>query len=211
VSEHRNFVCKKSLVLAITCGLFSVTINAQDNNTAHSGGWGFSGYVDSQSIDSNVAEEQGIGDSATVVGFAGERYTSANNRTFNIGMDIFIYDDKAGFSQTTKNTSTGSVQDSDSSARGFTLYADYGPRYKFGSNESSFFTVRGGMNLMLSSERSIGNCTDCSSQDIDVDGGIYGLAGIGHSFGSVSIGLQVKQYLSGDLGTGFGIKLSSSY
>jgi hypothetical protein len=191
--------------------LLSITAHAENTNLPYTSGWGFSGYVDNQSIDSKVAEQERVDDSAIVVGFAAERYNSANNYTLNLGLDILIYDDKAEFTQETENTWSGDTENSDSAARGFLLYADYGPRFKFGADNANYFTVRGGFSIMISSDRSIGNCTNCWSEDIDIDGGAYGLLGIGHSFGSVSLGLQAKQYLTGDLGTGIGIKLSSSY
>lgn len=195
----------------IWASIFCSSLSSAQSQEPVNSGWGFAGYVQSISIDSKVAESQGIDDSATIIGFTGERYTNANNRTLHLGLDILIYGDNAGFSQETENELSGDRQTSDSSARGFLLFFDYGPRYTFGNNNANSATIRGGISMMVSSERSIGGCTNCDSQDIDVDGGVYALAGIDHSFGSVALGLQVQQYLSGDLGTGIGIKLSSSY
>ena len=197
------------------CGILAMAITAVSLSSSAfaegTSGWGFSGTVDNISVDSKVADSQYIGHSLTAVSFAGERYNSENNRTFNVGLNILMYDDKAGFSQTTQSSWGGDVQESDSSARGFLLFADYGPRFKFGQDQANYVTARGGFSAMLSSDRSIGNCTDCDTQDIEVDGGLYGLVGVGHSFGSFTLGVQLTQYLSGDLGTGVGIKLASSY
>ena len=69
----------------------------------------------------------------------------------------------------------------------------------------------GGLSGIFFSERSISSCSNCYSEDIDIDGGLYGVLGVGHKLGYFDIGLQFHQYFTGDLDNGFRLKLSSSF
>jgi len=195
------------------CGMAAIAVLSVGLSLSASAdsGWGFSVYANNLSIESTAAKREGVGDSATTLGLAAERYSSENNRILNLGIEIVPYNDRARFSQTTKSSPTGEINDSTSSADAVLLFVDYGPRFKFGQDQTNHVTVRGGISAMVSSERGIDNCTNCASEKIDIEGGFYGLVGVGHSFGGFTLGLQLQQYITGDLGTGVGIKLSSSF
>jgi hypothetical protein len=99
----------------------------------------------------------------------------------------------------------------ESDANALMLFAEYGPKYRFGQDNMSFFTVRGGVSGMLASERSISNCSNCYEEDIEIDGGVYGVLGIGQTLGSLDLSLQFQQYLSGDLDNTVRLKLSGAF
>jgi hypothetical protein len=182
------------------CPLFSLTVQAQDES-----GWAWSGRLGNLNIDSEVAQKQYVDDAAVIVGFAAERYTDTSDFTLTIGADFISYDDKATFRQLTTDG------DKRSSASGFMLFVEYGPKLRFGVDKSLFFVAHGGLSAVLGSERSIGNCTDCYTEDIELDGGAYGLLGIGHIFSSVELSLQFQQYFTGDFDNSLSLKLSSAF
>jgi hypothetical protein len=64
---------------------------------------------------------------------------------------------------------------------------------------------------MLASERGISNCSNCYSEDIEIDGGIYGVLGVGQTLGSLDLSVQFQQYLSGDLDNTIRLKLSGAF
>lgn len=168
-------------------------------------GWSWSAHVGTLNIDSKIAKQQGIDDSAWVIGAAAERYSSNSNLTFLIGADFIGYGDNYSFSQ---NTNKG---EKDSDASGAMIYAEFGPKVPFGKDASNYFIAHVGVSGILSSERGISYCENCYSEDIDVTGGLYGVLGVGHSFGNFDLGLQFQQYFSGDLDNSLRLRVSSSF
>lgn len=173
-------------------------------------GWSWSGHVDKINIDKTAAAEQGIEDSLIAIGGAAEYYTGDSDMTLSIGLSFISYDDNAEFGQYVEDY-WGDGYYSSSDASGGQAFIEYGPKYKFGANDQSFFTVRGGLSGIFFSERSISSCSNCYSEDIDIDGGAYGVLGIGQKLGYLDLGLQFHQYFTGDLDNGFRLKLSSSF
>ena len=53
---------------------------------------------------------------------------------------------------------------------------------------------------MLLSERSIGSCADCYSEDIDINGGPYIQAGLSTGSDRVGVAFQYTQYFDADNG-----------
>jgi hypothetical protein len=168
-------------------------------------GWSWSAHVGTMNIDSKVAKQQGIDDSAWTIGLAAERYSSDSSLTFVLGAEFIGYDDMYSFSQETNKGNKGS------DANGELIYAEFGPRVPFGKDSSNYFIAHAGVSGMLSSERGISYCEDCYSEDIDVTGGLYGVLGVGHSFGNFELGLQFQQYFSGDLDNSLRLRISSSF
>lgn len=168
-------------------------------------GWSWSAHVGTLNIDSKVAERQGIDDSAWVIGAAAERYSSNSSLTFVIGADFIGYSDNYSFSQ---DTNKG---EKDSNASGAMIYAEFGPKVPFGKDDSNYFIAHAGVSGMFSSERGISYCEDCHSENIDIKGGLYGVLGVGHSFGNFDLGFQFQQYLSGDLDNSLRLRVSSSF
>jgi hypothetical protein len=168
-------------------------------------GWSWSAHLGSMNIDSKVAEAQGINSSAWVFGAAAERYSSDSILTFVIGLDLISYDDYAEFRQ---NTTGGRKK---SNASGGLGYIEFGPKVDFGKNNDNYFVAHAGLSAMFSSSRSIDYCSDCYSESIDVNGGFYGVLGVGHTFNNFDLGLQFQQYFSGDLDNSLRVRISTSF
>jgi|SRR6187551_946562 hypothetical protein len=198
-----------SLLAAGACLAAPASNPNNPNNNVYTG-WSWSGHVDHINIDKEAAAEQFIEDTATAIGGAAEYYSSTTENTLVLGMNFLFYNDNAEFAQFIRDY-WGDVNYTESDASAFMLFAEYGPKYRFGQDNMSFFTVRGGVSGMLYSERAISYCSNCYSEDIDIDGGVYGVLGIGQTLGSVDIGLQFQQYFSGDLDNSIRLKISGAF
>lgn len=199
---RQQIMAKTCITLALLCS--PLLANAAEQPRDFSG-WSWSAHIANLNMDSKVAEEQGVNDSIFVLGGAAERYSSSSDFTFSLGVDILLFDDKAGFSNQTTDG------EKSSSASGGMLFAEYGPRIQFGESNQYFFDARAGYNVLLSASRSISYCDGCDSEDIEFDGGAYGVLGLGHSFSSFDLGLQYQQYFSGDLDNSVRLKISTSF
>lgn len=202
--------------LLLNCILLSSLIStsalANDTNQRQSDytGWSWSGHVDHINIDEQTAYEQGIEKTATAIGGAAEYYSTASENTLSLGASILFYRDNEEFAQYVEDY-WGHVDYSESDANAVMLFAEYGPKYRFGQDNMSFFSVRGGVSGIVGSERSINNCSNCYSEGIDIQGGVYGLIGIGQTLGSFDISLQFQQYLSGDLDNTIRLKIAGVF
>jgi hypothetical protein len=194
----------------LAAGAFAAAPSNNNPNNNDYTGWSWSGHVDHINIDSEAAAEQFIEDTATAIGGAAEYYSSASENTLSLGMSFLFYRDNAEFAQFIHDY-WGDVNYTESDATAFMLFAEYGPKYRFGQDNMSFVTVRGGVSGMLYSERAISYCSNCYSEDIDIDGGVYGVLGIGQTLGSLDIGLQFQQYFSGDLDNSIRLKISGAF
>jgi len=194
----------------LAAGAFAAAPSNNNPNNNDYTGWSWSGHVDHITIDSEAAAGQFIEDSATAIGGAAEYYSSKTENTLVLGVNFLFYRDNAEFAQFIEDY-WGDVDYTESDATAFMVFAEYGPKYRFGQDNMSFFTVRGGVSGMLYSERAISYCSDCYSEDIDIDGGVYGVLGIGQTLGSLDIGLQFQQYFSGDLDNSIRLKISGAF
>lgn len=204
----------------LPCCLFTATLFASTvfaapatNRPANADytGWSWSGHVDHVTIDSEAAASQWINDSATAVGGAGEYYSSNSENTLSLGASLLFYRDNAAFSQYVENYWDSDARYEKSDANAFMLFAEYGPKYRFGRDNMTFFTVRGGVSGILGSERAITNCSNCYEEDIEIDGGLYGVLGLGQTLGSLDLSIQFQQYFSGDLDNTIRLKLSGAF
>ncbi len=173
-------------------------------------GWSWSGHIEHMTFDEEAAWDAGIADNATAIGFAVERFQNTNEYTWSLGANFIFYNDDDEFAQYVEDY-WGDVDYQESDASAISIFADYGPRYRFGADKLSFFTVRGGGTAIVYSERGIGNCTDCYSEDIDINGGVYGLIGIGRSTNVLDWSLQFQQYFSGDIDNVIRLKISGTF
>ncbi len=196
-------------LLASTTFAAAPPTSSNPNNSDYTG-WSWSGHVDHVTIDSQAASDQWIEDTATAIGGAAEYYSSKTENTLVLGTSFLFYRDNAEFSQYVEDY-WGDTDYSESDASAIMVFAEYGPKYRFGQDNMNFFTVRGGISGMLYSERAISSCSNCYSEDIDIDGGVYGVLGIGQTLGSLDLGLQFQQYLSGDLDNTVRLKLSGAF
>lgn len=182
-----------------------IVMPALNINTAFAD-WSFGGYLESMSLNSEKAVQEGIEDSALALGFNAD-YFSDGLMSASLGTAWVMYDDNREFSQQVEvvgGFDDGDIQTADSEASAFLIYADFGPRFTFG--DSSYFSAKAGFATFFASERAIGNCSNCFSEDIDIDGGAYIQTALGHSFDRVSIGFVYNQYLDDDKGVSDGIR-----
>lgn len=92
------------------------------------------------------------------------------------------------------------------------LYAATGPLWTLGEKQDTFAYLQGGVSGVFGSERSIGNCSNCFSEDIDISGGLFAKAGLVKNVSkSIALGFQLTQYLSGDIDNSLGLVLSSRF
>lgn len=205
----------KSLVLpGLLSFLLATVANAQDpsNNGPFdpSGTWAVGGGIEQVKFDRQQAAQEFIEDSATAIYFEGEYFF---NRLFStsFGMGFYSYDDNAAFSEWVEDW-TGDDDYTSSDASGVPVYAEAGYKQFFGADGRTYVTVRGGLSLMLASERSISNCSDCYEEDIDIEGGGYGAVGAGVRLGnSFLLGVHYKHFFSGDIDRATGLNLSYQF
>lgn len=197
----------------------STQLHANDGNSQQfdsvdlSGQWIFHVSVEQVGIDEKAASDPKaqVGDSATVVDFAGE-YFFNKNFSANMGLGFLSYDDKNKFTVPTENVSTGDRENSSSDASAMPLFVDFGYKHFFNTKNATYLAARAGFNTLILSERSVANCTNCPSQDIDISGGVYGALGAGVKFGeSWGMGLLYKNYFSGDLTYSIGLQVTFAY
>ncbi|RZA06065.1 MAG: hypothetical protein EOO68_05660 [Moraxellaceae bacterium] len=198
----------KFLVAGLLSAASSLTLAADEVYN----GWSWAAHVDHINISDDVANRPDVlvGDTATALGVAAEYFTGGNNMTYSVGLNYIFYNDNNEFSQYIDDYWSGYGYE-ESDAGGFMAYVEVGPEYHFGADGLSFFTVRGGYSGIFSSERSISNCDNCYSEDINIDGGAYGVLGVGRSLGYLNVGVQFQQYFSGDLNNAIRLTLSGSF
>ena len=152
--------------------------------------WAFTFSIANTTLDSEQAAREGIDDTALAFLFA---LDYRNKRTiFGGGVRLLTYDDNASFRQDT----TGGEMSSSASA--FTLFGEAG--YRFPLHKHVSFDIVAGIEFILESERSIDNCTDCFSDDIDIESGPYLSPRLAFKLNeNWLLGVTYEQYFSGDL------------
>lgn len=159
-------------------------------------------------LDSKIADSEGVGDKPTYVRFAWE--AQKHTGIFGAGMSIFMYSDHESFSQRVERNYGGGRSTESSSAEAVNLYGEGG--YSHQATDNVYFDILGGYELVLQSERSISYCSDCYSEDIDVDSGLYitprmkVIADNGFTFL-----LAYHHYLSGDAEQGLSVGLGYTF
>lgn len=165
-------------------------------------GWSLGGYLEHLSLDSETAAQEGVEESALALGFSAD-YFSERLMAISLGTAFVVYDDNREFRQLVEvdgGFDDGDIRSESSDASAVLVYADFGPRFAFGADNSSHFAAKVGFANFLYSERSIGFCENCYEEDIDIDGGAYVQTALGHSFGRVNLGFMYNRYLDEDKG-----------
>lgn len=143
-----------SLLLIISS---SVMANNSDNVS------GIYGSVGSVSFDAQVSTENSVDDSATYFKLGWENHQE--NMLWGVGLSGYSYSDNAGF---TNNTTDG-VKSSEATA----LNGYFEAGYKYNINDNVNLSILAGYEHVFSSERGIGLCDGCDSEDIDISAGLY--------------------------------------
>lgn len=156
-------------------------------------------------IDSEAANKENIKDTASYIRLGFE--ILRNPWLFGGGLSGIFYSDEVGFSQTVVDQ-FGTVSKAESSADSFNLYGESGYSYSL----ANFLKVEllAGYELVLSSSRSIANCSNCASQDIEIDAGFYLNPRIRFVIkNNYTLSLSAHKFMVGDLknvfSLGFGI------
>lgn len=183
-----------------------------DNYQQDYSGWSWSANVDHLTIDKEVANRPDIllSQSATAIGFGAEYFTSESEMTYSLGFNYIAYNDNNEFEQYVHDHWNGDRYEQ-SDANAIMVYAEAGPKYRFGVDGMNFVTVRGGFSSIFASSRSISYCDNCYSEDLDIEGGLYGSLGVGHSFNHFDLSLQFQQYFTGDLDNSLRLKISTTF
>ena len=181
--------------------LLSLSLNAaadeqvSADDPALEGEWAWSMSVTSSVLDDSVLKE-GIDDSA--FGFSLDADYLRDSWITSLSVEYLEYDDNASFSQEVVGSgliNKGDRSSETSDASGLLLGVATGPLGYFGENNDIAWYAQGGFNFMINSERSIGYCDNCDSEDIDIEGGLFVKVGIIKNLESFSIGLHAKQYV----------------
>lgn len=209
-----EFLKSRTLTGLISLFCFA-TANAQTPDAMPidpKGSWAFTVSVEQVSFDEEQAAspEALIDDSAPALNFEAEYFFHQHYST-SFGLSLISYDDHASFTQRTEDN-FGDRDTSKSDAIGIPVYGELGYKRFLGPQGKTYVTARAGYSVMLSSERSISNCSNCYEEDIEIDGGAYAALGAGIKLGtSWLLGVQYKNYFSGDFTRSAGVNLSYMY
>lgn len=174
-------------------------------------GWTWGGYLEHLNLDNQAAQNADIKTTAYALGMEAEYYTASQPYTASAGFAYVRYNDAAGFRVRVQEQG-GRQRDASSQADALQLYGEVGPRYVFAQQGATYFaTPRLGVAGIFDSTRSVPNCSDCPKEGIDIDGGLYGLIGVGVVFDGFSLSLRYKQYVTGDINNSFGLMISTNF
>lgn len=153
------------------------------------------GGLGQASIDGQKAFAGGVEDSALYIRLGVEFQRSS--WLYGVGLSGLLYDDNAEFSQTVRDLS-GNISTADSSANAFDLYGEVGYRYLLATR--SYLDFMTGYEQVLTSGRSIPNCSNCYDEDIDIDSGFYLMPRLQfETEGGFTFSFMYRQYVTGDL------------
>lgn len=205
-----------SLVLSFQLHAFEETetgiVTEAENIYVVDNQWEWSISVTQTNFDNNVGF-YGIEDSA--LGFSVDVDYIKSHWITTLSASYLAYDDNWEFNQEVVGKGFGNRGDRSnetSDASGVLLGAAIGRIHFFGEASDAAIYGQLGADFMVYSERSIGFCDDCYSEDIDVDGGVFLKVGFVKDTDIVNIGFHAKTYLRGDsIDTVFGISVGSTY
>lgn len=186
-----------SLFVFVSAVVFSNTAFAQFR-TQSQGEWEFSGYFGGLTINSEVAgsEEALIDDSAIYFGVAVDYVQDI--WILSASLDYLRYDDLDPFTQATSASGSDDVEVIESTADATVLGFALGPKWD-DNDQGVLLYGQLGYSFVLGSERGIDFCTDCTEEEIDIEGGVFGKFGVIKSFSRVSFGAHYTRYF-GDEG-----------
>ncbi|HEY3486542.1 MAG TPA: hypothetical protein VGL10_00615 [Gammaproteobacteria bacterium] len=164
--------------------------------------WALGGYFGTMSFHEGKAAEEGIKDSALMLGAIAE-YFSESLLMVSTGIAFIAYDDNEEFDQDVEvvgGFDDGDIENADSSATAAMLHVDMGPRFHMGESKSDYFAIKGGFSSFLTSERSISNCSNCREEDIEIDGGGYIQTALGIGSNSLGVAFRYSHYLDEEKG-----------
>lgn len=208
---------RKSLLTLTALALFSGNALSQEESDTvryySPDEWSYNIGLSTMNFDSDTALSEGIEDSAIAIVF-GANYRS-NSWVTSIDADFILYDDNAEFSQLVIGEglfNDGDVSTESSEATALAVSLSSGYEWLFGQEKRASAILQGGFTGVFASERSIANCSNCGSQDIDIEGGVFIGGKLAYNMERFSIGVNLRQYVSGDgLSNSFGIVVDTKF
>lgn len=194
------------IIMSALCGFSAVVqANTEQVTTDQDSTWYLA--VGRVSLDEKAAASEAVKDDANYFRLGWQRRSDAF--VFGLGLSSYIYKDRAGFSQEVEDY-FGDVSTEDSSATSFNLFGELGYSHPLSSMVRLELVT--GFELVLSSERSINNCSDCYSEDIDLDSGAYIMPRVLlQTEKGFTAGLAYQHFINGDVEKGPSLVLGWSY
>ncbi len=177
-------------------------IESATNRMANSNGWFFSGgYF---TLDTANADAELIDDEAFAISFGWEGHD--NSFVYGLGISGLFLSDNDSFSQVVESN-FGGVTTASSTADSFGIFGEVGYSHAFNSSNNSF-ELLGGFEF-TSASRSIANCSNCYSEDINLDSGLYIKPRIRfYGDNGFIFSIAYQHYLSGDIDGGVSLRFS---
>jgi len=156
--------------------------------------------ADQLNLDAEKTLSAGVDDSTIGLGMAID--IKRGSLIGGFGMYIGSLNDSNGFTQTVRDQ-YGNITEADSSVSALSFFGELGGSYQLFNN--TYAELLAGYQTM-SIDRSISDCSDCETQDIPVDGGMYIKPRIKVAFGKKYIvSASYMSYQSGDITNGLAI------
>lgn len=153
--------------------------------------------VDQLSFDSAKTQPSGVSDTSSGLGLAID--IKKGFMVGGFGMYAGSLSDDNQFSQTVEDQ-YGNISEADSTVSAISFFGEIGASYN-AANIAYLDLVSGYQTMSI--DRSISNCSDCDSDDIPVDGGLYVKPRVKVALGEkFLLSASYTSYLSGDIKSG---------
>ncbi|WP_196137494.1 hypothetical protein [Aliikangiella sp. G2MR2-5] len=181
------------------------SVNSMGNRPDSSNGWSVSlGHLN---LEEKNAFAEGIKDTAFYLRGAWEG--NKDQLVYGAGLTIAFLSDNDSFSVVVEDY-FGDVSTASSDATAFGGFGEIGYSMPFESNNASF-DILGGVELLWA-ERGITNCSNCPSEDINLDGGLYFKPRFRFFTSStMAVSIAYQHYLSADIENGISVDFSWHY
>ncbi len=149
---------------------------------------------DSISFNPEAAASALVDDHATGLTFRMDFKEQKRNQPsikFGMGANLVFFDDNGTFTQTVQDNFGNDIV-AQSSADAMHLFIEAGPNLPLGRHAA--LSLQGGYTLPIHSERDISNCNTCASEEVDIDGGLYGQVGLNFGIDNVNFESKLKVY-----------------
>ncbi len=146
------------------------------------------------SLINQSAQQEGIENDA--IGLTLQINFPQDNTEWSVGIGLYGYSDNEEFTTLVQNQGSTAMYEADSGASASRLFAEYG--FIFQPSSNLLLSTKLGYNEVFASSRSITNCSNCPSEDIKIEGGIYGQVGTRFLFDSFNVGIQYNHFLESD-------------
>ncbi len=189
-----NKILKNTIAVTTICFSSITVINANEQSY-------FAVELGQVKFDEAVANKEGINTTANTFRFSMEKkYTVW---TVAGGIAGFLYGDNENFKQSVVDQ-FGNQSTASSSSSSINIFVEGG--YSYAITDAVSVDALAGHEHLISSSRSISNCSTCSSSDINVTGGFYLNPRVSYQWDNgLKMSLVYRQYLSGDIENAFGL------